>query len=229
MKERPKLTSDAVMTELERMGTEQNRKIYARHGATGELFGVSFADLYSLQKRIGIDDQLADQLWATRNCDARILALLVRDPKTVTLERIKSWVADSHDYGTVGSIAALVAKSPVASEVAFEWRDDPDEWRGMVAWTLLAVLAVNALGDEQCLDLINQIEREIHTRPNRVRYSMNSALISIGARSEALKGRALEAAAAIGKVYVDHGQTGCKTPDAAQAIEKTFAHRHRKR
>jgi len=34
-----------VMTELEFLGTEQNRKIYRRHGAGDNQFGVSFANL----------------------------------------------------------------------------------------------------------------------------------------------------------------------------------------
>ena len=38
--------------------------------------------------------------------------------------------------------------------------------------------------------------------------------------NDALEARALAVAKAIGKVYVDHGQTNCKTPDAANYIHK---------
>jgi hypothetical protein len=67
------------------------------------------------------------------------------------------------------------------------------------------------------------IEREIHSQPNWVRYSMNSALIAIGLRDATLEARALEAAAHIGKVEVDHGDTCCKTPDATAYIHKGAA------
>jgi hypothetical protein len=53
---------------------------------------------------------------------------------------------------------------------------------------------------------------------------MNSAVISIGCRSAALRDRALAAAKCIGRVEVDHGDTACKTPDAAAYIRKTWAH-----
>ena len=44
---------------------------------------------------------------------------------------------------------------------------------------------------------------------------MNGALIAIGARNSSLQKKALAVAANIGKVEVDHGDTGCKTPGAA--------------
>ena len=41
-----------VLKQLKSLGTEQNRKIYARHGVKNELFGVSFANLGKLKKEI---------------------------------------------------------------------------------------------------------------------------------------------------------------------------------
>ncbi len=67
------------------------------------------------------------------------------------------------------------------------------------------------------------IEDEIHGRKNRARYAMNSALMNIGGRGRRLKRKAIAAAERIGKVEVDHGETSCKTPDAAPYIEKMWA------
>jgi len=39
----------------------------------------------------------------------------------------------------------------------------------------------------------------------------------------------LAAAKRIGKVEVDHGETGCKTPDAAAYIRKVLDHRRKKK
>ena len=43
------------------------------------------------------------------------------------------------------------------------------------------------------------------------------------------EGLTLAAAKAIGKVTVDHGQTSCRTPDAAAYIAKTLAYRAKKK
>ena len=39
-----------ALKKLEGFGTEQNRKIYKRHGVSGEMFGVSYANLGKLAK-----------------------------------------------------------------------------------------------------------------------------------------------------------------------------------
>jgi hypothetical protein len=53
---------------------------------------------------------------------------------------------------------------------------------------------------------------------------MNLTVICIGIRNAALRKLALASAKRIGKVEVDHGDTNCKTPDAAAYIKKTIAH-----
>jgi hypothetical protein len=68
------------------------------------------------------------------------------------------------------------------------------------------------------------VESKIHTSKNWVKYAMNNALINIGVRNSVLEKKAIAAAKRIGVVEVDHGETGCKTPDAAAYIKKTAAH-----
>ena len=68
-----------------------------------------------------------------------------------------------------------------------------------------------------------EIERTIHAAPNAEREVMNMTVIVIGCRNAALRKAALAAAKRIGKVEVNHGDTACKTPDAADYIEKTWA------
>jgi hypothetical protein len=49
------MDSTSVLRELAALGTEQNHKVYRRHGASEPLFGVSYADLGKLQQRIKKD------------------------------------------------------------------------------------------------------------------------------------------------------------------------------
>ena len=93
---------------------------------------------------------------------------------------------------------------------------------GQAGWALLSHLAMKNtdLPDDFFLEHLETIELEIHSRKNRVRHSMNGAVMAIGLRNRKLEKGALAAAAAIGKVEVDHGETNCKTPDAAAYIRK---------
>lgn len=67
---------------------------------------------------------------------------------------------------------------------------------------------------------MKEIERGIAKAPNYARHCMNAALIAIGGGRKALTRAAIAAAGRIGKVDVDHGDSSCKTPDAAGYIKK---------
>ena len=228
-----KLEFKTVIQELEDLGTEQNRKIYRRHGVGEDLFGVSFGNIRKLQKKIKKDHALALELWATGNHDARILATMIADPKIEEEDSrhdwIESWAADLDNYIIADAFAELVSKTAAAREKAERWNQSEEEWTGRAGWTLMAKIAMKdrTLPDEYFEELLSTIEAEIHTRQNRVRDAMNSALIATGIRNEKLQERALRAAGNIGKVDVDHGATGCVTPDAASYILKTVNRKSR--
>jgi len=224
------MTSPEVLQKLESLGTEQNCKIYRRHGAGENLFGVSFANLKALKKQIKTDHALALALWKSGNDDARNLAIMIADPACLTDGVLESWVKGSN--GCVGStFPGLAARTPLARKKMEDWIDAPAEWTSCAGWTILAHLAMSdaELPDSFFTDYLRVIEKEIHQRPNRVRDAMSSALVAIGVRNPALTEAALKVAKNIGKVEVDHGETSCKTPDAARYIQKTLEHRRRKK
>ena len=217
-----------AMAELEAKGTEQNRCIYRGHGAGDRQFGVGFADLKKLSKQVRTDQRLAEELWRTGNADARNLAALIADPKQMGSADLDRWLGDIDYYVIVDSFVRHVAsRSPLAAEMAGKWMDSAGDFNGQAGWELLAILAMQDLlmADDYFESRIGAIEAEIHRAGNRSRYAMNSALIAIGLRNEKLRGLAMSAAGRIGKVEVDHGDTGCKTPDAIPYIEKSWARR----
>ena len=219
-----------VMEQLEALGTAQNRKIYARHGGDpARMFGVSYANLYALQKKIKTDHALALQLWETGNDDAQVLATLIADPMVMTAAQAEAWVKSFYQYGQAEGFARVFWRSPLAPKLAAKWSKAKGEWVASTGWALLATLALNVqeLPDEFFMPYLDLIESDIHKQRNRVRHEMNGALIAIGLHSDALEKRALAVAAKVGNVVVDHGATGCKTPDAAAYIRKS-QHRHKK-
>ena len=218
-----------VMSTLEAEGTAQNCKVYARHGAAEPMFGVSHGALGKLERKIKVDHDLALDLWATGNHDARMLAAKVADPNLFTPSLADSWARDAGDYMAAGAVADVVAESPVARSRADMWIGRKGEFVASAGWGIVA----RSCEDEELWTiadlrgLLRQIESEIHGRPNRVRHEMNMALISIALRNAALQKQAMSAAKRIGPVEVDHGETNCTTPDAVEYIEKTVGYRRR--
>ena len=60
---------EEVMNYLESKGSEQTRKIYIKHGAPGNFYGVKVADLKPIFKKEKNNHQLALALYATGNSD----------------------------------------------------------------------------------------------------------------------------------------------------------------
>lgn len=218
------MTYQETMRKLKAMGTAQNIKVYKRHGAGDNLFGVSFANLNKLKKVIKTDQALAEKLWASGNSDARTLATMVADPGKISGKLLDQW-ARSHQYYLLSDmLAGLASRTPLAKKRMEPWTASSDEWAGRAGWHVLAKLAMEegSLTDSYLENYLKRIERHIHRSKNFTRHAMNDALIAIGGRNPALKKKALAAARRIGKVEVDHGETGCKTLDAAAYIEKIW-------
>ena len=222
------MTLTKIMHELQGLGTAQNQNIYLRRGASEAVFGVSFADLKKVGKAIKRDHELAQRLWGTGNHDARILATMVADPSQADEKLLESWVRVLGDYVVTDAFSTFAGATAFAGEKADQWSCSEDEWIGRSGWRLVALFAMKdaEASDEYLLSCLDTIEGGIHTSKNMTKDAMNSALIAIGIRNEKLEKRALEAAARIGKVEVDHGQTGCKTPAAAY-IQKPLGRRNR--
>jgi 3-methyladenine DNA glycosylase AlkD len=208
---------------LKSLGTEQNRKIYRRHGAGEDVYGVSFAHLKDLRKKIKTDHELALALWNSGNHDARMLAEMIADPKRLDSGTLDAWAGGLRNYVETNALGNLAARAPHARETMARWMAADGEWTASAGWRILASVAMNGDGlpDEYFERFLATIERDIHGSPNRVRHEMNNALIAIGIRNPALQEKAEAAAARIGKVDVDHGETGCKTPEAIGYIRKT--------
>src|SRR6266850_3538489 len=214
------LASD-VLAKLKRLGKKKTAEIYRRHGATGDVWGISFADLGALKKQIKTDHDIAQSLWKSGVLDAQTLALMIADPATLTPAEADEWLAQSRADVLLGYLAQLVARTAFARDKLQVWTQSEDDFPRTTGYTLLSVLlAADQIPDEEARRYLNAIEATIRDSANRARYAMNGAVIAIGSHKPALKKEAIAAARRIGKVEVDHGETGCKTPDAEAYIKK---------
>ncbi len=214
-----------AMSELEKAGTAQNVKVYTKHGAGGDMFGVSFANLRTLAKKIKNDQELAEQLWNTANVDAQSLAAMIADPERMKQKTLESWVGDTSYYVIADLLGSLTAKTPYAFKAMKKFCAQSREYVRQVGYAALSSMLVaghDDISDDDCRTYLSVIESEIHSSPNRAKHAMNMTLTAIGIFRASLTDAALETAARIGKVTVDHGDTSCKTPDAAAYIRKAL-------
>src|SRR4051812_27913139 len=132
----PTMTKDEVMTALKKLGTEQTKKTWARHGAKGDYFGVKIGDMKTIEKKVKRDHRLAKELYATGNCDAMYLAGLIADEKAVTKAELREW-AEKASWRMLSeyTVAWVAAESPHGLELALEWIDSPKESVASSGWS----------------------------------------------------------------------------------------------
>jgi len=224
------MTGTEAMKELRANGSARTRKTYSRHGARGDMFGVSYAVLVKMKKKIKVDQPLAEKLWATGNYDARVLATMIADPATIGVRTLNAWARDLEDRHLAGALSNVAAEAPSAKKQMEKWTAANNEMLACAGWHTLASISRqdNGLPDSYFEKYLGIIESRLRSEKNWVKYAMNNALICIGVRNPKLERKAITVAGKIGKVEVDHGETGCKTPDAIPYIKKTLAYREKK-
>jgi 3-methyladenine DNA glycosylase AlkD len=192
-------------------------------------YGIGLTQLRKLAKQVGRDHKLAIQLWKSNYYDAKILGLLIDDPRQVTREQAEEQVQQlsggmlSHVFS---SCDATLAKTSFAFDLAQDWMNSKDPVRRRCAYGLLYELSkkqVKGMDDNYLLQRIDFIRDHIHDEEMWVREAMSAALMGIGKRNRTLNQAAIAAAKAIGPVDVDYGDdNSCEPLDVLKHLTSPY-------
>lgn len=222
------MTLNEVMAELERMGSEPIRRIFANHGNTMPCFGVKVGDLKTLVKRIKRDDTLGRQLYATGCSDAMYLAGLITRGEALSPEELNTWAEAAHfQMISEYTVAWLASEHPQGWSIALRWLEHPEDHVSAAGWSTLSAWVgtkPDAALDLAAIEgLLERVQQTLHGAPNRTRYAMNGFVLAVGAAVVPLTARAREVGAALGTVEVNLGNTSCKVPEVLPYLEKIEA------
>jgi hypothetical protein len=107
-------------------------------------FGIGLTRLRAIAKRVGRDRDLAVKLWKEPNHDAKIIGLLIDDPKQLTRDQVEQQV-DGAGPGMLSHVLssrdATLPKSPIAFEVAKDWMASKGPVRRACGYGLVYELA----------------------------------------------------------------------------------------
>ncbi|MBL8890057.1 MAG: DNA alkylation repair protein [Planctomycetaceae bacterium] len=219
-------TVDEVMSELKRLGSEQTRKTFARHGApVDQMFGVKVGDLKTIVKKIKGNQKLALDLYATGNSDAMYLAGLVADGSAMSKKELETWAKQAtwHMISEY-SVAWVASENAAAAELAMKWIKNKSPKIAATGWatysSLVSFRPDEALDLSEIQELLELVGQQVHQAPERVAYSMNNFVICVGSYVKPLLAKAKAIAKKIGVVSVDMGETACKVPLASEYIAK---------
>ncbi len=219
------MSAKEILAALKSMGNENTRRIFINHGAPANQYGVKVEDLKKIQKKIKKNYELSLELFDSGISDAQYLAGLIADETRMTKKDLQHW-ADTANWYMLSeyTVPWIAAESGHGWELALQWIESEKETVQSSGWSTLASLVGITEDEELNINelkaLLKRVEKEIHTAPNRVRYSMNNFVICAGGYVKELTEGAIRVGKAIGKVQVNMGETSCKVPYALEYIQK---------
>ncbi len=197
------MDSNEILRRLKSLGDPKAVEGMIRFGISSKnTYGISLPNIRMIAREVGLEHELALELWSSGIHEARILASLVDDPKRVTDEQMENWVRDFDSWDVCDQCCSnLFDKTACAFDKAAEWSARDEEFVKRAGFVLMATLAVHAkkAKDEEFLRFLPIIERESTDERNYVKKAANWALRQIGKRNLALNSKAIETARQIRK------------------------------
>lgn len=156
--------------------------------------GVHHKELKLIAKEIGMNDQLALELFATDIYEARILCSMIFNPHSLTTNLMDTWVNSFENWEICDSFCmGLFAKSQYAVEKAHEWSSNDEEYVKRAGFVLMASygFADKSAGNRVFRSFLPPIKRECRDERIYVKKAVNWALRNIGKRNVDLNADAI--------------------------------------
>jgi len=212
------MNTQDVLALLEENRNERGIAHWNKRSSKLKSFGIGLTQLRKLAKQIGRNHELAAELWESDVYDAKVIGLLIDEPKKLTREQAEGQVEELQQgmlTHVFASCDATLAKTPWAFDLAREWMESDDPVRRRCGYGLLYELSKKnpkGMDDAFLLERIDRIENSIRDEEMWVRESMAGALMGIGKRNRVLNTAAIRAAKAIGPIDVDYGDDNACEP-----------------
>lgn len=197
---------------------------------TGGLssYGMGLTVHRKLAKKIGRSHELAAELWASDNYDAKVIGLLIDEPKKLTEAQIEAQVEELNSGMLVhvfSSCDATLPKASFAFELAKKWLQSEDTVRRRCAFGLVYEFSkktTKKIPESFYFDVLNLIETRVFDESKSVRLSMGTALMGIGKRSKELNAKALKIARMVGPIDFNEDGQKCDPFDVEKHLTSDY-------
>lgn len=208
-------TLKETLSMLQELGSEKMRIQNKRSGAGDNQFGVKHGDIRTLAKKIKINHTLAVSLWETGNVDARLLAILIMDPRALSSDEMEKMVLSERYTIVADWLTSYVVKlHPDVEALREKWMHSDDPMAARAGWSLTSgKIAKNPEGLDISA-LLERIETEMPAAAPEVQWTMNFSLAQAGICFPMYRERAIGIGEKMG-IYRDYRVSkGCTSPFA---------------
>jgi len=210
-----KMTVKDALAQLKSLGDEKVRARNIRNGSGDNQFGVKSGDIRKIAAKIKTDDKLAMALWETGNMDARMLAILLINPKNLSRDDMDRMVRSADISQVADWLNSYVVRNhPDKESLRQSWIEDANPWAARAAWDLTSERIGKSPDGLDLTALLDRIESEMGNAPSAAQWTMNFCLAGIGIHFPKHRKRALAIGEKVG-LYRDYPVSkGCTSPFA---------------
>lgn len=209
------VTPIETLAQLEGLGNEKVRAQTRGNSDCDNQFGVKLGDLRKLAAKIKANDALALALWETGNIDAKLLAILLLNPKNLSgdeLDRMVRCAAVANVADWLNSY--VVRQHPDKETLRQRWMSHADPWAARAGWNLTSERIGKKSEGLDLPALLDRIEAEMRDAAPEAQRTVNFCLAGIGIHFPKHHKRAIAIGEALG-IYRDYPVSkGCTSPFA---------------
>lgn len=209
------MTVAEILTQFESLRNETTFKVNKKNGAGENHFGVKMGDIRAIAAKIKTNHELAKELWATGNVEARFLTALVASPKRFSLDELDSMVRSEKFAYVIDWLYSYVIKEhPDKEQLREKWMRSDNGMTARLGWSLTAGRITRNPQGIDISALLDRLEAEMPSAPPEVQWTMNTTLAQIGIHHPTYRERALAMGERLG-IYRDYPVSkGCTSPFA---------------
>jgi len=217
----------AVMNELEDLGTNYTKKRYLSNGAHEPVFGTATTKMKPMSKEIGVNQALAEELYQTGNYDAMYFAGVIADAKGMTEDDYERWMEAAYFFMLSDYVVAVTlseADLDFAKNIADQWIESGEDLKMSAGWStycwLLGSRADEVFSKEKLGAMLDFAADTIHEAPTETKDAMNNFIYTVGTSFVPLHKKALDVAETVGEVTLNRENKQPKTLNAFDKIQK---------
>lgn len=178
------MTCDEIIEELKANAFEKYKANVVKMGIPEEYsIGVSTAVVRAIAKKIGKSNELARELWNSGYHEAKLLAVLVFDKKTISHDEIEKLICDVQSWDLCDHLCKnLIIKLKNYDEFISNWVTCTHTYKKRAAFTLIASSVVHnkTITNDMLDDYLRIIQEYSDSEHEHVRKAISWALREIG-------------------------------------------------
>lgn len=174
---------------LEKAGTTNQRKRYQDNGVTPPFFGVELESLIRIAKNEKTNHILAQALWETKIIDCQILATMIFDIKSLSVEQLTKMVHEINHYDLLGAFVHHLARHEKSiDELIDQWLSSDQELVKCGAFLLVGYKAIDDTQEKTMFFVyfIQQIVKDLFEETAYLKRAMLNCLLFMSGRNQDL-------------------------------------------